>query len=45
MLSAAKAELVLRKKALAHERANKPPNDNDLALSRLLHLPAPPRHR
>jgi hypothetical protein len=45
MLRRAKAELTLRKKALEHERRNPPPNDNDLALSRLLNMPAPPLHR
>jgi hypothetical protein len=45
MLPYAKAELTLRKKALEHERKNPPPNENDLALSRLLRMPAPPLHR
>jgi hypothetical protein len=45
MLPNAKAELTLRKKALEHERKNPPPNENDLALSRLLRMPAPPLHR
>jgi hypothetical protein len=41
MLHSAKAELVLRKKALEHERTRKPPNDNALALYRLLRVTPP----
>jgi hypothetical protein len=45
MLRMAKAGLALRKRALEHERANPPPDDNDLALSRRLNMPPPPLHR
>jgi hypothetical protein len=45
MLRMAQQEVSLRKKALAHERANPPPTEDDLALSRLLNMPAPPLHR
>jgi hypothetical protein len=45
MLRSAQAELALSKKALDHERKNPPPDENDLALSRLLRMPAPPLHR
>jgi hypothetical protein len=45
MLRMARQELSLGRKALEHERANPPPSDDDLALSRVLNLPVPPLHR
>jgi hypothetical protein len=44
MLRMAKAELEGRKKALEHERANRAPSDDELAMCRLLNMPAPPTH-
>jgi hypothetical protein len=41
---AAAAAVHAYERALAHERANKPPSPDDLAMCRLLNMPTPPVH-